>query len=218
MLHVENPFINPIEDVDVDNSAERVGSRIRKIRVAKEMSQAELGESVGLNANRIQQYENGARKPKMDLTKKIASTLEVDPRAIIDPQISNPVGAMYGLFAMEELYDLRLKKIDGQIHMCFGESASFFKTRLMNEYLEAWYDRQQKRDEDISTSNEDDEKEEFMNDYHLWEWNYPLSVVHDQMDSYLKEEELDETKIREQIAELEKKLEKAKKSKNDSRK
>ena len=213
MLQVENPFNTPIEGIDIDNSAERVGARIRKIRVAKDMSQAELGESVGLNANRIQQYENGARKPKMDLTRRIASTLEVDPRAITDPQIGNPVGAMYGLFAMEELYDLRLKKIDGQIHMCFGESASFFKTRLMNEHLEAWYDRQQKRDEDIRTSNEDDVKEEIMNDYHLWEWNYPLSVIHDKIDSYLSEDELDETKIREQIAELEKKLETVKKTK-----
>lgn len=35
------------------------------------VSQTELGEKVGLNADRIQKYENGARKPKADLLKKL---------------------------------------------------------------------------------------------------------------------------------------------------
>ena len=52
-------------------AAARVGNRIRKIRMEKGLSQTELGEKVGLNADRIQKYENGARKPKADLLKKL---------------------------------------------------------------------------------------------------------------------------------------------------
>ncbi|MCR4727214.1 MAG: helix-turn-helix transcriptional regulator, partial [Lachnospiraceae bacterium] len=73
MIMVRNQFgvKDPI-DFNEDTSADRVGARIRTIRMAKGMSQAELGEKVGLNADRIQKYENGARKPKPDMLKEIA--------------------------------------------------------------------------------------------------------------------------------------------------
>ncbi len=60
-------------DFNEETAADRVGRRIREIRMAQGMSQAELGEAVGLNADRIQKYENGARKPRADLLKRIAS-------------------------------------------------------------------------------------------------------------------------------------------------
>ena len=53
-----------------ETAAVRIGLRIRKIRNAKGLSQAELGAAVGLSADRIQKYENGFRKPKADMLKK----------------------------------------------------------------------------------------------------------------------------------------------------
>ena len=64
MFGVDNPLAqDPIDFYD-ETVASRMGNRIRTIRVEKGMSQAELGNLVGLTADRIQKYENGARKPK----------------------------------------------------------------------------------------------------------------------------------------------------------
>ena len=72
-------------DIYEDRSAERVGERIKKIREAREMTRAELGSLVGLDQNRVQQYENGRRKPKIELLKKFAFALGVETIALMDP-------------------------------------------------------------------------------------------------------------------------------------
>ena len=95
------PFGQEIVDFNEETSADRVGGRIRKIRRARNLSQSELGESVGLSADRIQKYENGVRRPKMDMMKKIADALGVDALALTDPVVSNYMGAMYAFFEMD---------------------------------------------------------------------------------------------------------------------
>ena len=42
-------------------SKTEIGKRIRNIRILNGLSQSELGEKLGLTADRIQKYENGAR-------------------------------------------------------------------------------------------------------------------------------------------------------------
>ena len=63
MIMVNNPFGQDPMDFNEETAADRIGARIRNIRNAKGMSQGELGEKIGLNADRVQKYENGARKP-----------------------------------------------------------------------------------------------------------------------------------------------------------
>lgn len=46
-------------------SKTEIGKRIRNIRILNGLSQSELGEKLGLTADRIQKYENGARNPKV---------------------------------------------------------------------------------------------------------------------------------------------------------
>ena len=94
-------------DFNEETAADRIGRRIRDVRMARGLSQAEFGGMIGLNANRIQQYENGARKPKSDLLKKMADALGVSTLALTDPVVSNYIGAMYAFFEMEEAYDLQ---------------------------------------------------------------------------------------------------------------
>ena len=55
-----------------ENSAERIGKRIRDIRTARGLTQSELGQKFELSADRIQKYENCVRTPKKELLKKIA--------------------------------------------------------------------------------------------------------------------------------------------------
>ena len=57
-------------DFSEESATYRIGDRIRNIRKEKGLSQADLGSLVGLSADRIQKYKNGARRPKHDLLDK----------------------------------------------------------------------------------------------------------------------------------------------------
>ena len=110
MLRYNDPFGISLEDRYEEISNKRIGERIRNVRIAKKMTQADLGEKIGLNANRIQQYENATRKPKLSLIKQIAKALEVEPIAFLDPVLTDNIGVMYGLFEMEGCYNLKIKE------------------------------------------------------------------------------------------------------------
>lgn len=175
MAFMYSPFGQSAEDFEKETAANRIGRRIRAIRTAQGLSQGELGEKVDLNANRVQQYENGARKPKFDLCKKFAEALDVETSALLDPEISNYIGAMYAFFEMETLYDLRLKRDDGRLYITFGESLTDTRVSSLNKYLELWYERRKKAEEDILNCNSEEEKKEILHEYNMWEWNFPFS-------------------------------------------
>lgn len=166
--------------------SEFIGSRIRKIRTAQGMSQAELGKLVDLPPDRIQKYESGTRTPKEELTSKIANALNVNVRALLDPEIDDPLGLMYCFFEMEYLYGLKLKKIDGQIYLYIEDdmkidlddnktypTSSITKNHIINSWLNNWYERQQERQiaQYGELSNSEKKQEQF--DYNMWEWNFP---------------------------------------------
>lgn len=175
-MYVYNPFGQSPEDFDRETAGSRIGRRIRAIREEKGITQTELGEAVGLNANRIQQYENGARNPKFELCKQIAKALEVETSALLDPQISSYIGAMFAFFEMETLYDLRLKEVDGQMCICFGESQNDINVSTMNKNLKMWHDRRKQMEEDILNATSEEEKKKIIHEYHMWEWNFPHST------------------------------------------
>ena len=109
------------------------------------MSRAELGEEVGLNGTRIQQNENGCRKAKIPLLKKIAKALGVETLALMDPTIESNVGAMHALFQMEEKPDLKIMMKDGCYCLQFGDG----RHGGMNNYLEKWYAVRKDLDESL---------------------------------------------------------------------
>ena len=123
-------------DISENRSAERIGERIKKIRQTRKLTRAELGRFVGLDQNRIQQYENGKRKPKSLLLKKIAYSLGVDTLALLDPMSDTPDGAMFMLFELEEKYDLKVEQIDGRYCLKFGVG----KYNEMSGRLKEWYE------------------------------------------------------------------------------
>lgn len=175
-MYVYNPFGQPIAENNLETEGSRIGRRIRAIRTEEGLSQTELGEKVGLNANRIQQYENGARKPKFELSKKIAEALEVEESALLDPVVANYLGAMYAFFEMEKLYDLRLKIVEGQVCVCFGESQNDMRVSTMNKNLMIWLERRKKLEEEILNADSEEEKKRIIHKYHMWEWNFPYST------------------------------------------
>ena len=149
MRFVNNPFGEDLMDIYEESEADRIGTRIRTIRKARGMSQAELGEKVGLNADRIQKYENGARKPKADMLKKIVEYLThykgVEPKYIPKPLPSSnlsdsidewEINFINGI-ELDNLYDLingaNYMGINSLVDLASAKIASLMKDKTVEE-------------------------------------------------------------------------------------
>ena len=64
---------------------------------------------------RMAQYESGTRTPKEKLIADLANALEVSPNALDVPEVDSFVGLMHTLFALEDLYGLKINSIDGEL-------------------------------------------------------------------------------------------------------
>ena len=175
MIMVKNPFGQDPMDFDDETAASRVGSRIRKIRTEKGITQAELGEMVGLNADRIQKYENGARKPKKDMLKSIAAALGVSTLALADPNTTSYIGAMYALFELEEHFNMKIEKTpeDRAPGLCL--SVDFREG--MYQYMEEWYKTYTAMQAELQTAASQEERDNILKTYHDWQWNFPQGIV-----------------------------------------
>lgn len=175
MIMVKNQFGQETIDFDDETSASRVGARIRKIRTELGLSQTELGEMVGLTADRIQKYENGARKPKMDLLKSIATSLGVSPLALTDPNTTSYIGAVYALFEMEEMFNV---KIEMEPTNRFSKlCVSIEPGNPLYSYLKEWYDVYSQTESKLELASSDNEKKEIIKEYHKWQWTYPQGII-----------------------------------------
>lgn len=94
-----------------------IGQRIKFFRNRKGMTQKQLGEILGFLGKtsdvRMAQYESEARVPKIDLVKEMAQVFDVSTRAINVPDIDTYLGLMHTLFALEDMYGLKIKEVDG---------------------------------------------------------------------------------------------------------
>lgn len=142
-----------------------IGERINFLRNLRGMTMKILGMKVGFEEKasdvRISQYENGVRTPKEPLLNALAETLEVSPQAINVPNIDSYLGLMHTLFALEDIYGLRMGEIDGELCLRLSKLGSQYPT--MFEIFSAWNEISKKyKDEQIT-------KEE----YDAWRYNYP---------------------------------------------
>ena len=143
-----------------------IGERIRFIRNLRGMTQKWLGQAVGFPQKtadiRMAQYESGSRTPKADLTNKLAEVFGVSASALTIPDIDSYNGLMHTLFAMEDLYGLRIDKLDGElcIRLDKGMGTNYIS---MFEMFSAWQEQAEK------LKNGEITKEEYDN----WRYNYP---------------------------------------------
>ena len=105
-----------------------IGERINFLRNLRGMTMKILGMKVGFDEKaadvRIAQYENGARTPKEPLLNALAETLEVSPQAINVPNIDSYLGLMHTLFALEDIYGLKIGEIDGEVCLRLSKNRS----------------------------------------------------------------------------------------------
>jgi transcriptional regulator with XRE-family HTH domain len=168
-----------VNERDTDSTAaERVGKRIRRARVARSISQAELARLIGVSTDRVSQYERGIRKPKWGLLSKIASILGVNVHFLSEPVISDELGAVYALFEMEDIYDLKLVPVDGNITLSFGKNVP----ENMKEYLKEWEKRQREYYVSINEAVTEEEQEHVKKEYVMWKMTFPEHQSYDATD------------------------------------
>ena len=146
-----------------------IGERIRFIRNLRGMTQKWLGMAVGFPEKtadiRMAQYESGTRTPKADLTNKLAEVLEVSPEALNIPNIENYNGVMHTLFALEDIYGLRIDKLSDEVCIRLDkDNGSEFLTML--EMFTAWQEMAEKYRNGKITREE----------YDQWRYKYPKLV------------------------------------------
>ena len=134
------------------------------------MTQKYLGMIVGFPERsadvRLAQYETGTRKPKAELTAALAQALDVSPHALDVPDIDSYIGLMHTLFTLEDLYGLRITKLDGEVclHLDKGMGTNYI---TMFEMFTAWKEQAEK------LKNGEISKEE----YDRWRYNYPKNDI-----------------------------------------
>ncbi|MCR4945450.1 MAG: helix-turn-helix domain-containing protein [Lachnospiraceae bacterium] len=194
MIMVNNPFGQDPMDFNEETAADRIGARIRNIRSAKGMSQGELGEKIGLNADRVQKYENGARKPKPDMLKRIASALDVSTLALTDPVTTSHIGAMFAMFELENTFNMRIGKTpdDQPPGLCLSVD---FKDEIY-KYMEEWYKVYSQTQSELEIASSEEERKEILDSYHNWEWTFPQGIVD------RTEKDLQKARLRRKIEEL----------------
>lgn len=141
------------------------GKRIKFFRNRKGMKQKELGELLGFLGKtsdvRVAQYETEARTPKADLVKEMAQIFGVSPRAINVPNIDSYLGLMHTLFALEDMYGIKIGEIDGEL--CLRLDREHKEYQHLFEPFHAWQQMAGKLE-----SGEISQEE-----YDNWRYNYP---------------------------------------------
>lgn len=82
-------------------AAMTTGEKIKRIRLHRKMTQKELGDAVGLTANRIAQYEMGYRVPKATLLEKMAEAMKVARESLLENN-GMAVSVLEQLFWLDE--------------------------------------------------------------------------------------------------------------------
>ncbi len=179
-------------------SDERIGQKIHEIRKFRGLTQKELGEKVGLSADRIRKYENGYRTPKNQMLDNLADALDVPKEALRKPDVSTPEGCMQAFFQMQRDYNLKIERDENNCIKLYFEDG---RKGTMNAYLNDWvkkYSVYEKKMEELQT---DKAKKLVQDDYDEWIYTYPESIYSNK--KMREQRKKNEDRINQEIAELE---------------
>ena len=144
-----------------------IGERIRFFRTMRGMTQKYLGMLMGFPEKsadiRMAQYETGSRSPKADLTKALAGYFGVSTDALTVPDIDSDIGLMHTLFALEDMYGLKIAEIDGEL--CLHLDRTLNPDMNLYDLLELWHKQSMRLANGMITKQ----------DYDEWRYNYPAS-------------------------------------------
>ena len=75
----------------------KVGSKVRALRLERQMSQEKLGDALGLTFQQVQKYEKGTNRISAGRLQRIAAILEV-PVSVFFADANAPTGGAESLF------------------------------------------------------------------------------------------------------------------------
>ena len=157
-----------------------IGQRIKYFRNRIGMTQKQLGEQLGFMGKtsdvRMAQYESEARVPKIDLVKQMSQIFDINTHALTVPDIDTHIGLMHTLFALEDMYGIKIGEIDGEL--CLRLDREHREYQHLFEPFHTWQQMAAKLE-----SGEISQEE-----YDNWRYNYP---------------ELDTSEIRAKVPSLE---------------
>ena len=176
-----------------------IGKHIRFFRNRKGMTQKQLGEILGFIGKtsdvHMAQYEPEARIPKQDLVKEMAGIFDVSTYALSVPDIDTYIGLMHTLFALEDMYGLKIGEIDGEI--CLRLDKSDYSTySSMLKMFQAWQQQAAKLENGkISKEQYDDWRYKYpeLDTYQHWA-KVPSQAVNDMLMEELEKIEKEEKK------------------------
>ena len=136
-----------------------IGERIRFFRNLRGMTQKYLGQAVGFPEKtadiRMAQYESGSRTPKAELTENLAGALGVSPLALSVPDIDSYLGLMHTLFALEDIYGMKIDKLDDEVCIRLDKNRGTSYISLLERFT-AWQKEAEKyRNGEISKEEYD---------------------------------------------------------------
>lgn len=154
-----------------------LGDKIRKYRMLKGLTQAQLGSMLKLTGDRIRQYENDVRKPKDGKLLEIAEALEINPAALFDPDYRNPNSVMHTFFELEDIYGLHFEKVGDSYQLTFSNGDDYKDKNWLLEGIAAWTGKRNELQPDINDSAEKitDKQEQYI----TWKARYPYDIAHD---------------------------------------
>lgn len=107
----------------------KTGDKIKKIRKAKELTQKQLGDILGVSQQMIVKYENNLKTPKLETIKKIATALEVPYVDLLDDFPIEEVEKSFLSYADEiakkrNIYEIdhRLQKLGFSLSLTLDEN------------------------------------------------------------------------------------------------
>lgn len=143
-----------------------IGQRIKFFRKRKGMTQKQLGELLGFKGRtsdvRMAQYESEARVPKQDLVNMMADILGVAPKALTVPDIDTHFGLLHTLFALEDIYGLKISEKEGEVCLSLDHDITPLLSEV-DKMLRAWQ-KQSAMLENCEISREE---------YDEWRYTYP---------------------------------------------
>ena len=98
-----------------------------------------------------------------DLTAALAHTLDVSPQALSVPDIDNYIGLAHTLFALEDVYSLKVVEADGRACLQADIFQGGRQASELNKILIAWREQAAKLEAGEITKE----------DYDRWRYNYP---------------------------------------------
>jgi len=143
-----------------------IGERIKHFRILRGLTQRYLGVLIGFPEKsadiRMAQYETGTRTPKENTVNDLARILEISPAALDIPNIETQVGLMHTLFALEDIYGLKIGMINDEICLRLDKEKGISYLSLLED-LTSWQQIAQKLSDGEIT------KEEYDN----WRYTFP---------------------------------------------